>query len=408
MPRRSSRTFLLITIVLICLTGYAVYRSRQRAVLEVNTLKVELAEIRSGVVTNGRVEPYSFREIRAEVDGEVAELAVREGDAVRAGQRLMALGQAQLRSELEAVRAELADAEEELRVLRQGGTTRQVNELRTQRETARRETGQLAALVEVNRRLAGSGAIARRELEDSERRLEKTEADLSLLEQRWENRSDPEELARAEARVAAVRSALGLAEARLQATTITAPMDGVLYSLPVRVGDFLRRGAVLARVGDTARTRVRVFVDEPDLGRVSAGQRVLLSWDGLPGSQWQGTVERLASEVVEMDTRRVGEVECMVDNSAGELLPNTNLNVEIITASSEQVISLPREALAGAEGNRHVFVVRDGVLERRAVHTGILNPTRAEITGGLQENEVVALPGARLLEDGLRVRATGE
>jgi HlyD family secretion protein len=178
--------------------------------------------------------------------------------------------------------------------------------------------------------------------------------------------------------------------------------------LAVRLGDHVNRGDLLARIGEVDRIRVRVFVDEPDLGRVAEGQPVLLTWDGLPGRQWQGEVERLPAEVKELGSRTVGEVHCAVENPQHELLPNMNLNVEIITQSKDEVLTLPREAVVSEASARYVYRMVDGTLERQTVRTGILNPTRAEIVEGLEEGVEVALAGDVILQDGMRVRVENE
>jgi HlyD family secretion protein len=404
MASRTARALWISLAVVAALAGVLAYRSMQRSIQAVRTARVERQDIHEGVVTNGKAEPTRFREVRAEVEGEVLELPVREGDAVREGQQLAGLSQRQAQSELEQARAELAAAEEALRLLRQGGTAAQVSELRAQLENARRERDQAAKLVAENTRLVEKGAVARVELEESQARLAKAESDVALLEEKSERPYDPEEMKRAQARVEAARAALSLAESRNRATTVFAPIEGVVYSLAVRVGDHVNRGDLLARVGDLDRIRVRVFVDEPDLGRVAAGQPVLITWDGLPGREWQGEVERLPAAVSELGSRTVGEVHCTVENPQGELLPNMNLNVEIVTRSKSAVLVLPREAVVGEDSARAVYRLRDGVLARHPVETGILSPTRAEILDGLQEGEEVALTGDVVLQDGMRVR----
>jgi len=401
------RTFWVTIAAVAALAGVLTFRSYQRSVLDVRTASPERQRIHSGVVTNGKAEPIAYRDVRAELEGEVMELAVREGDTVRQGQRLIALGRQQVESELQQARAELAEAQEGLRLLQQGGTATQVSELRAQVEAARRERDLAAKQVQENERLVERGAVARVELEQSRNRLAKAEADLKLLEEKWQRRYDPEELARAEARIAAARAALNVAEFRLRSTALSAPLEGAVYSVPVRVGDHVNRGDVLVRVGDLSRIRVRVFVDEPDLGRVAAGQPVLISWDGLPGREWTGEVERLPSQVTELGSRTVGEIICTVANPSGELLPNTNLNVEIVTQSKDSVLVLPREAVFGADAERHIFLVRNGILVRQAVETGIMSATRVEIVQGVGESDVVALAGEQPLEEGMRVRASG-
>jgi HlyD family secretion protein len=398
-----------ITAVGVILLGvFVAFRSEQRSIQPVRTAKVERQDIHEGVVTNGKAEPISYREVRAEVEGEVASLAVHEGDRVAEGKALLELGPGQMASELEQARADLAAAEEAASLLQQGGTTAQVAELKSQLDNARRERDLASNEVQSNERLVEKGAVARIELDQSRARLAKAQSDLAALEAKSKQHFDPEEMKRAQARVAAARAAETLAESRQRSTHVTAPLSGTVYSLAVHAGDHVNRGDVLARVGDLSRIRVRVFVDEPDLGRVADSQPVLITWDGLPGKQWKGQVERLPSEVKELGTRTVGEVACTVDNPDGQLLPNTNLNVEIVTASKSGVLGLPREAVIGDDSKRFVYVVRNGALARQDVKTGILSATRAEIVQGLQAGDEVALASDVTLADGMKVRVNND
>jgi HlyD family secretion protein len=408
MASRTARTLWIILVAVVVLGGVLTYRSMQRSVVAVRTAQVERGAIHESVVTNGKAEPFLYREVRAELEAEITDLPIREGDRVREGQRIAGMSQHQVQSELELARAELADAEEAVRLLRQGGTAVQLNELKAQLENARRERDQAAKLVGENARLVEKGAIARVELQESQARLAKAETDLEVLEQKLQRPYDPEEMKRAEARVQAARAALSAAESLSRAVTAAAPIEGIAYSLAVRLGDHVNRGDLLARIGEVDRIRVRVFVDEPDLGRVAEGQPVLLTWDGLPGRQWQGEVERLPAEVKELGSRTVGEVHCAVENPQHELLPNMNLNVEIITQSKDEVLTLPREAVVSEASARYVYRMVDGTLERQTVRTGILNPTRAEIVEGLEEGVEVALAGDVILQDGMRVRVENE
>jgi HlyD family secretion protein len=403
-----ARTLWVAAGALILFAVIVAFRSQQRSIQTVRTAKVERQDIHEGVVTNGKAEPINYREVRAEVEGEVASLAVHEGDKVTEGKALLDLGQGQMASELEQARADLVSAEEAVSLLEQGGTTAQIAELKAQLDNARRERDLASNEVQMDERLVEKGAVARADLDQSRARLAKAQSDLAALEAKSKRRYDLEEMTRVKARVAAASAAESLAEERQRSTHVTSPLNGTVYSLAVHAGDHVNRGDVLARVGDLSRIRVRVFVDEPDLGRVADAQPVLITWDGLPGRQWKGQVERLPSEVKEMGTRTVGEVACTVDNPAGELLPNTNLNVEIVTASKSGVLGLPREAVIGDDSRRFVYVVRHGALARQEVHTGILSATRAEIVQGLQAGDEVALASDVPLADGMKVRVSNE
>jgi len=400
--------WLLLVVFIVVAAIYFVRWDRRRTVRVVEMAEVERQDIHTGVITNGKAEPIEYREVRAEIGGEVIGLFVREGDRVVQGQRLAELNQREIVSELDHARAELAAAQDALRLLKQGGTTLEIEELRTQRAQAKRERDEAARMVAQNERLVEKGAIARIELDQSRNRLSKAEADLALIEEKLNHRYDPGEIEKAEARVQADRAAVNLAESRLRSSSVLSPLTGIVYSIPVRVGDYVKMGDLLARVGDFRQIRVRVYVDEPDLGKVARGQPVLVTWDGLPGKQWQGEVDRLPSEVKDLGTRKVGEVSCTLKNPDLELLPNMSLNVEIVTATKPQALSIPRDALLGSGSNQHVFLVRDGTLLTQLVQTGISNTTRVEITRGLKEGDTVALPGETPLRDGMHVKDSEE
>jgi multidrug efflux pump subunit AcrA (membrane-fusion protein) len=153
--------------------------------------------------------------------------------------------------------------------------------------------------------------------------------------------------------------------------------------------------------------RVRVFVDEPDLGSLKEGQAVEITWDALPSRVWAGKVQQLPKAIVTRGSRNVGEVLCSVENEGSELLPNTNVNVRIRTASSQNVLTIPR-AVVRSEGNkRYVFVVEDRRLRKRDITVGISTLADYEVVSGLSENDLVAIQGNADLQEGLAVTELG-
>ncbi len=404
MANRKARWRWLILILVLIAAGVVVRWDRERSVPTIPTVKVERQEIHTGVVTNGKAEPIEYRDVRAEVEGQVGEVPLHEGDEVRGGQQLLKIAQRQIASEAEHARADLADAEEAMRLLKQGGTTLDLRQLQTQIDLAKREKDVAAKSVAENERLLEKGAIARMELQLSRDRLAKAESDLTVLELKQNHRYDPGELARAEAAVGASRAALNLVQSRERSLSVVSPIGGRSYAIAVRQGDFVRPGDLLLRVGDFRRIRLRVYVDEPDLGKISKGLPIQVTWDGLPARQWQGTVDRLPSEIKELGTRKVGEVTCLLDNPQFELLPNMNLNVEIIIDAHRNVPTIPREALFGSGTGSFVYLVQNGTIVKRTVQTGISNVTRVEIVQGLNEGDPVTVDSETLLHEGMRVR----
>jgi HlyD family secretion protein len=167
---------------------------------------------------------------------------------------------------------------------------------------------------------------------------------------------------------------------------------------------------LLLQVADLTTVNVRGFVDEPDLGRLRAGESVKVTWDALPGRQWQGSVTRVPSTVVALGSRNVGEIGCRVANSDLKLLPNTNVTLNIVTAQAQDVITVPREAVHVENGQRFVYEVVGGRLQRRTVQTSIADLTQVEITQGLAADATVALGslGGQTLSNGTSVRIVSQ
>jgi RND family efflux transporter MFP subunit len=199
---------------------------------------------------------------------------------------------------------------------------------------------------------------------------------------------------------------------------ILAPVDGTLYALgrdtaalPLEAGDYVRVGDLLAEMADLHRVRVRAFIDEPDLGALEADEAVSITWDALPNRSWAGRTEIIPRQVVPRGTRSVGELLCSVNNDKLELLPNINVNVRINSRERTNVLAVPRGAVESEGGHRYVFVVKakqlgvgKSTLEKREIRVGIADATSYEVVSGLEEGEMVALPGDTDLHDGMDVQ----
>jgi HlyD family secretion protein len=192
---------------------------------------------------------------------------------------------------------------------------------------------------------------------------------------------------------------------------ITAPVNGTLYSLPVKTGDYVKVGDLLAEMADLHKVRVRAFIDEPEIGSLETDEPVKITWDALPNRSWMGKTEVVPKQVVMRVTRSVGELLCSVNNDKLELLPNINVNVRINSKERNNVLTVPRGAVAAEAGRRFVFVVKKndlGVgaekLEKREIRVGIADSTNYEVLTGLLEGEIVALPGDFDFRDGMPVK----
>jgi HlyD family secretion protein len=207
-----------------------------------------------------------------------------------------------------------------------------------------------------------------------------------------------------------VQSQVAGLEEKVGQGRITAPADGTLYSLPVKAGDYVKVGDLLLEMADLHKVRVRAFIDEPELGGLETNQPVKITWDALPNKSWVGKTEIIPKQVVPRGSRSVGELLCAVSNDKLELLPNINVNVRINSRERFNVLSVPRGAVEALGGRRYVFVVKKNqlsvgksTLEKREISVGIADATNYEVVSGLQEGDLIALPGDVDLRDGMDV-----
>lgn len=374
--------------------------------LRVHTTTVERGSIRSLISTNGKVEPIRNFEAHSPVATTVKRLLVKEGDHVRQGQLLLQLDDADLRTQAARAQAQMKAAQADQSDLTTGGTREELLTLEAQLLKARSARDIARRNVEAYHRLQQEGAASAGEVKQAEDELRRAEADATLLEQKKKDRYSQPEVAKVQAQGAVAQAAYDAAEDALHKSSVHAPFDGIVYSLPVKQGAYVQTGDLLLQEGDLSRMLVRTFVDEPDIGRLATGQKIEVTWDALPSRIWSGSVSTVPSTVKLRGARNVGEVTCTVDNHDLRLLPNVNVGVTVITAEHSGVLTLLREAVHIDETKPYVYQVLNGELKRRDVDVSLQNLTRVEITAGLPENAVVALTSAdtKPLVEGARVK----
>jgi multidrug efflux pump subunit AcrA (membrane-fusion protein) len=358
----------------------------------------------STLVTNGTVEPVEWAAVLTERAGVVRTFRAERGTRVLRGDVLAELGVEDTQADLTAAEARAAQARAELRIFEQGGRASELAALagetanaRMDLEVARKERDALA-------RLAEKQAGTRQEVTEAARRVERAELQLSELDKRRAALVDSSDRAAAEARLREAEAVIERARLQLEKASILSPLSGVVYETEVRAGAFLNAGQAVAKVGRIDKVRVRLYVDEPELGRVAPAMPVTITWDALQGRKWQGTVERMPVEVTALGSRQVGEVISVIGNPGGELLPGTNVNAEILSREAAGALSIPREALRRDGGGTGVFLLQGNLVAWRKVAIGISSITRVQVTQGLSEGDAVALPTDVPLTGGAPVR----
>ncbi len=391
-----------IVVAVILLASFA---SRDGAV-PVVTAPVARGNIRSVISTNGKVEPISNFEAHAPIGTTVKRVLVKEGDHVRKGQLLVELDAASARSQAAQALAQVRAAESDINSIKRGGTQEELLTLQAQLVKAKADRDAAQKNFDALKGLQETGAASPGEVRAAQAQLATAEAQVKLLESKQSERYSRPEISSVEARQSEAQSAYAAAENILNQLIIRAPFSGEVYSLPVKQGAYVNPGELVLQVADLSKVLVRAYVDEPDVARLTPGQKIEVTWDAVPGRTWNGSVSSIPASVKLHGTRNVGETTCIVPNDDFKLLPNINVGVVIVTAEHSNVLVVPREALRLDDGRPYVFIVANNELERRTVDTSISNLTQTEVAGNLPEGARVALgaTNSKPLHDHLPVK----
>ena len=372
---------------------------------KVTFARVKRQTLVSTLPTNGKVEPFEWQAIRAETGGLVDHVPVEDGQSVAAGAVLATIADASLQAEIDTATAKVSEARANLASLEAGGRPAEFTDIENKLVRARFDLAQAQKTLASIERLVEKRAATRLEADAAREKVQQFELEIAGLEKRKLSLVSPTEVAAAQARLGDAGTILNLARQRATLSVIHTPIAGVVYGREVRAGAYVNPGDLIANVGRMDPLRVRVYVDEPELGRVAVGQPVTITWDALPGRQWLGSVDKKPAAVQALGSRQVGEVICSIPNQGRVLIPGTNINAEIRTAVVENALVVPKETLRHDGQGDYVFVLQDGTVARRAVKKGVSSITLVQISAGLAESDAVALPSDTPLKTGDRVTA---
>ena len=226
--------------------------------------------------------------MRAETSGVVSRVTVEDGQAVAAGAVMASISDPTLQGDIEAAQAKVNEARANLNALEAGGKPAEFTEIENNLARARFDLAQARKTLASLERLAEKHAATQQEVDAARDKAQQFELEIAGLEKRRGSLVSPPDVAAARARLADAESAVRLAQQRAALSAVHAPMAGTVYGREIRQGSYVNAGDLVANIGRMDQLRVRVYVDEPELGRVAEGQPVTITWDALPGRQWQG------------------------------------------------------------------------------------------------------------------------
>ncbi|MBS0551692.1 MAG: efflux RND transporter periplasmic adaptor subunit [Proteobacteria bacterium] len=367
---------------------------------KVDVVLARQGELRQSVVASGRVRTPQRIEVAAQITGRVLDVAVREGDAIRAGQPLIRIDEREWAAAAAQARAAVVQAEARLRQLRELGLPVAEQALRQAEANALQARRQHQRVGE----LVARGFYSQAQLDDARRAQEVADSQVrSARLQLDSQQANGSEVELARSALEQARAALAVAEARLAYATLRAPVAGTVLTRSVEPGDTVQPGRALLTLAPAGDTELTVQIDEKNLALLRLGQRAMASADAYPHERFAAQVDYIAPSVDAL--RGSVEVRLRVPEPPAYLAHEMTVSIDIEAARSAQAVIVPADAVRDAGAAQPwVLAVREGRTWRQPVRIGLRGPGQVEVLEGVAPGDAV-LPAAVDLPEGRSVRA---
>ncbi|MGH9546948.1 MAG: efflux RND transporter periplasmic adaptor subunit [Terriglobales bacterium] len=381
-------------VIVLLIAGGLIAATRGGTKIDPSKLqKVEKGDLAKSVVATGKVTPITKVEVKSKASGIVKKLFVDAGDKVRKGQLLAQLDKEEIEAQVEQSRAAVQAAEA-------GLTSSEADYERAKVDAEGPDVPLLKRAYDRAIGMAKEGVVSTSALEDAEKNYE-----LALNKQNVSKAQATvlkAKIAQSQGELAQDRANLKQLEEQLSYTDIVSPIDGVVLSRDVEMGDAVSSILVLGSsatlvmtLGDTSQVYVKGKVDESDIGKVYLGQPARIKVESFKDKTFNGVVTKISPMGVEKDNVTTFEVRVSINNPGGELKAEMTANAEIILEEHKNVLQIPEGAIIYDKDKKASVEIPDPSAKdgkkKIAVNIGISNGAKTELLSGLKEGDQVVL-----------------
>lgn len=354
---------------------------------------IEQGDLAKSVVATGKVQPITKVEVKSKASGIVKKLLADAGDRVKQGQVLAELDKEELQAQVRGDEAQLTAAEANFRAA-------EADVERSKVDAEGVDVPTLQRAYERAKTMAAQGVVSAAALDDAQRNYEMAVNKRELA--RAQLTVNQAKVKQAQAQVTQYKASLARSSEQLNYATIVAPIDGVILSRDVEVGDAVSSILVLGSsatlvmtLGDMKQVYVDGKVDESDIGKVYLGQPARIKVESFKDKSFSGKVTKIAPMGVEKDNVTTFQVRVSIDNSGGELKALMTANAEIILEEHHNVLIVPENAIIYDKDKKASVEVpdpkgKDGK-HKVVVTVGISNGAKTELLSGLKKDDKVIL-----------------
>jgi HlyD family secretion protein len=353
-------------ISVIVIAGFILFRGPGNEP-KFRTDKIIRGDIEMAVSATGTVNPVTTVLVGTQVSGTIKELYVDFNSPVKKGKMIARIDPALFEAQVNQAKANFLSAKANLE--KAGATL--VDAKRT---------------MDRNKELFSKNLVARSDLDTAETNYETANASVSA----------------AKSQVAQTEAALSLAETNLRYTKIVSPVDGIVVSRNVDVGQTVAASfqtpTLFSIAQDLTKMQIDTSVDEADIGKIKVRQDVEFTVDAYPDITFKGKVWQIRNAPITVQNVVTYDVVINVDNPELKLKPGMTANVSIIVSIKKDVLKIPNVALrfkpaekgktAVQQKGSGVWIPEQGNPKRVPISIGISDGNYTEfVSGGIKEGQ---------------------
>lgn len=400
--------WVIASIILFLIVLFFFRKNLDRISVKADPVKRQALVITVTATSTGTIKSDNEAKIVAQRVGRITKLLFDEGDRVKTGETVAELDKDEVYYNLKMAEATLQKAEFIVGQMKASYDSFKV-EIDRNIDKAQAVFSEAESRRKRYRELGEKGYVTEMDVEVVQKEYDIAKANLnSTIASRNLVKAKADEIKAQEQAVKEAMNNLSIARLNHEYSFIRPPISGVATSRPVKLGEGVTKGTLIAAVVSTESMYVEAFIDEADVAKVRTGEKVNITMDAYPGKIFTGEVYRISPVVLggKQETRTF-EVRVRIKEGNIVIKPGMSADIEIIVDSVPDTLIVPSQSVIEKSGRKFVYVVRGSKARLINVETGRFNWSFTEIKSGVKEgDEVVINTDVSGLRDGVRVRKT--
>lgn len=378
--------------------------TKEFAELYVTAHTVEEQTISNAEEFYGEIVSKEIVTISSSIPGKIELASDKNGDEVHKGDLLFLIKNKDIESELLNKKAGVDVSKANLEKIKAGISEQEIQSVAENVQAAKVKYDAANVNTERLSVLFQNGAISKQQLEQAETELEVAKSQYTALKYQFEQmKAGPtkETVQVGETQYGQANAAYTAVLSKMEDLSIKSPISGFIVDIQAEKGEFIGAGMPLAFVHNIEQVYALINIPESYYLNLKKGDQVEVKIASL-NKKFNGTIIEMPPHA-DLKTN-LFKVKVIIDNKNGWLKPGMTAEVNVPQANNKAAITVPADAVLNDRGEYVVYVIQNGVAEKRVVQTGIRTETNIEIVSGLQKGEDIIVDGVEFVRDGDNVQ----